>query len=366
MPIDPHVQYRAVLKSKTPGAGTDSEYGIVAGPSVWDTLYGFTNFSLATPRIAFTAVEGVDSPFFTRFATAVEYPKTQYAGLERAKRNAAQESTKWLIFPFPIFTADPETTPVFVGKQYFVPQNNYIAQTKAAWTTAAATNRGDGLGAWIFAINATEYTIPVCELLSEIQAHLLEDINGGVSFSSGLWTVTEVLNYLNHRIARFLMETGCLQVHTTQAAAAAADFYDLPTDLIDLRHVSWIRGSMTTVLPRADSLQVDLAFDNWDSVNGTPSVHLQVPEQSLEVRVAPRASADGTLDLIYVRNVPAVTNDCSIMPLPDEWVPFVKWGVISDMLAKEGEANDPQRSQWAEQRYVEGVALARLYMGVSG
>ncbi len=359
--------YIPTMQSSTPGAATDQDYWVRKNPTSQDQLYGLANFSFPEPILTEAQAppdEGTTAPFWKRFDTAKEPLSIHWKAKLGWEWQSAETSTWGLGIPLPIFAAPPDEFPILVGKVDYFPLLDFEARRRRGFTLAA-NSLEDSPGSWIEIIPADAYTIPVCQLLSEIQEHLLEDVNGGMFFSSGLWTVDEVLAYLNGRISRFLMETGILQVRTTQVAPAADTFYDLPGDLIDLRRVAWTSGSTTTPLPRTDSFTSDIWDESWESVGGTPQAHILVPERSLEIRVTPKAALDGTLDLVYVKNLPPVTNDCSIMPIPDEWVPFVKWGVLSDMLSKEGEANDPQRASYAEHRWDEGVALARLYMGVS-
>lgn len=361
------VSYIPTSQTNTAGGGLDQQYWERPNPTSIDQIYGLSDFSwphVVLETAVVPPVEGADAPFRLRFDTAKEPLYAAWRKRQQLIAQALRESTWGLGTPTPILDAPPDETPITVGKMLHYPAEAILARRKAA-LSVAANARQDAPGAWIEIIPASEYTFPVCQLLSEIQEHLLEDVNGGASFSSGIWTVAEVLAYLNHRISRFLLETGIMQVRTTQAAAAATEFYDLPTDLIDLRRVAWTVGSNTTVLPRADAFTADMNDQTWETSTSTPQMHMLVPEKSLELRTVPRASADGTLDLIYVRNFPPVTNDCTPLPIPDEWVPFVKWGVISDMLSKEGEGNDPQRARYAEQRWEEGIQLARLYLGTN-
>lgn len=356
--------YQSRQQPTTAGKAVDVAYDAVENPSSFDVILGVANFGSPLPILTAATTEGTTFPFFTRFLLGTLPPLVNQKFHTALFLGIVQDSTRWLGTSLPIVEAPPDETPLVTVREFTYPGQAFKRKLDASLRMAAAA-QSDAPGSWIFSIPATEYSVPVCELLSEIQGHLLEIVNGGASFSSGLWTVTEVLNYLNHRMSRFLMETGIIQFRTTQAAAASAPFYDLPTDLIDLRRVAWTEGSTTRVLPRADSFTADIGFSSWDSSGGVSQVHLLVPEQSLEIRLAPVSSTAGTLDFIYVKNASAVTNDCSIMPFPDEWIPFLKWGVLADMLSKEGEANDPARAKYAEGRYAEGVMLARLYMGVS-
>lgn len=362
MPLRKNIRWQPVAQPSTAGAAMDSEMVPFPRPSGMDQLRGLAAWDIPTPILGAILEEGVNFPFYTRWTLGVTPPQQNYNSKRALTFHRVIKSAEGLGTPLPVLASPPDTFPLFVGKHFELAGPNIARQRRLAYDRAGRATQ-EAPGSWIEIIPATEYTVTVCSLMSEIQEHLLETVNGGVTWSSGLWTTTEVVAYFNHRISRFLLETGVIQVRSTQPVTAAGNpFQDLPTDLIDLRRAAWTNGSTTTVLPRIDSFQADIWESGWES-GGSPQASMLVPERSLELRIVPQPDADGILDLTYVRNAPPITNDCSIMPIPDEWTPFIKWGVISDMLSKEGEANDPQRATYAEGRWEEGIALAKLYLG---
>jgi hypothetical protein len=48
------------------------------------------------------------------------------------------------------------------------------------------------------------------------------------------------------------------------------------------------------------------------------------------------------------------------LSIPDDFTPYIVWGVLGEMFSKEGEASDPERAQYCRERYEEGVELARF------
>lgn len=362
----PQFSYIPSIKPTVAGGATDEEYSVRRNYSSQDQFYGYTNFSIPIEQLSANPIEGTDYPFLLRFETAKAPIDRNWAWLQQFKNQVVFLSTYGLGMPEAVFGAPPDETPIIVGKMLDVPFTNWARLKKDQWAIAAIADEA-AAGSWVEIIPATDYTITVCNLLSEIQEHLLETVDGGQTFGSGLWTVDEVVAYLNQRLSRFLVETGVVQFRTTQAAPSADQVYNLPTDLIDLRRAAWTSQTSpptTTELPRIDSLQADL-WQTWETPQAQPLSHMLVPEKSLEIRLAPQPSSDGTLDFIYVRDFSPVINNCAVLPLPDEWVWCVKWGVIADMLSKEGEANDPERAAYAEKRYQEGVTLSRLFMGTN-
>lgn len=352
-----------VYNPNPPGSGTTGDYYVVRAPAWQPQVFDFGQTSAALLSTTFT--EGVDFPLQPhRWDNQDVIAEDVWAALEKIKAFlSAGISTTGLGSAYAlIYTAPP--VPDVYAETYPFPFAAYAKKRQvevfmAGYATATAS------GAYLPALPATTYSVPVCELLDEIQFHMLEVANFGASMSSGLWTMTEVLNYINLRTYRFLLETGILQQRTTIPNAADNEVVNLPTDLIDIKRVAWTRGATTNELPRTDLNQIDSWIPDWQTVGATdPAVYAQAPEPSLQVQLARVPTQPGDVDLTYVARHPAVTNNCDIFPLPDEWVPFVKYGVLADMWAKEGEANDPERASYCEQRYTEGVGLARLLLGV--
>ena len=208
-------------------------------------------------------------------------------------------------------------------------------------------------------VPASAYQFDSCQLLSEIQAHLLETtIDGGLTWS--LWTAEEVLGYFNERVSRFLLETGLLRTRANISLVVGQALYDLPSDLISLRRLA---VGTTSLLPLS-KWELDNGYPGWQSETpATPTRYAIWPEHSLTVRVVPVPDAAGTMVAHYVPNAPTITSVCVPVPIPGTFAPGIKYGVMADMLSKQGEANDPQRAAAFEARYAEAIDLAKALVG---
>lgn len=202
-------------------------------------------------------------------------------------------------------------------------------------------------------------------LMSEIQASLLEPtIDGGVTWTSGMWTAAEVLQYINQRQDRFLKESQLLTSWTTTAVAPGQLRPALPTDWVATVRVSW-RGSGATFvnLPRADSWSADNGQPTWASATaGRPTVYMDSETPTLSLQLAPAPTGAGTLSIYYVSVGNNLDGTGEIFDLPDEFIPYLKYGVIADMLTKLGRVQDAGRATYCEQRFDEGVELAKSWI----
>lgn len=202
-------------------------------------------------------------------------------------------------------------------------------------------------------------------LVTEIQDTLGEPEVAGV-WTSGLWTAAEVVGYLNQRQYQFLRETGVVLSRATIASIPNTTRHTLPADWVGTRRVSWqdTTGAIASI-PGGDNYQLDVFKTDWsyNQTGGVPRVYSDGDQANLVLETAPAANVPGSILILYVALSAALTGAGVNFTVPDECVPAVKWGVIADMLSKLGRAHDPQRAQWAEQQYREGVGATKTVLG---
>lgn len=210
------------------------------------------------------------------------------------------------------------------------------------------------------------YGDEVCRVLSEVQRHFLEPVVDG-GFTWQLWTVQEVQQAFMLRLQRFLLETGLLRKETTLSANDGTAL--LPQDVLEVRRVQWRYADYRKKprgLTRIDTKQADQAYMRWDETLGEaePNSYVEEPSaESMELQACPKPDDNGSLGVRYVPFSTVNFETCGRLPIPRMFTWAVKWGVIADLLKKEGEANDPVRAQAAEEIYSMGVSLAKVLLG---
>lgn len=204
--------------------------------------------------------------------------------------------------------------------------------------------------------------------ISTVQRALQETVDGGLSWASGHWTVAEVVGYYNQRQYQFLKETMILLKRSTINTLPSVQRHDYPTDWIATHRLVWesIDDEFTEV-PRSDGWEADHGILDWpyNQVPDKPVLYTDGEVPTLQFETMPSVNVAGSLQVLHahlstiIPTPPAAAN----LTVPDEFEPAVRWGVISDMLSKVGRAHDPQRAQYANARYLEGVAAARIILG---
>jgi hypothetical protein len=199
------------------------------------------------------------------------------------------------------------------------------------------------------------------ELLNQMQYHLIESPNSGASIGSDLWTTTEWIQYLNDRQRLFLKETGIVVTYTTMSGVIGQQSYELPEGSCGLRRLAWEGSSTYRSMHRVDTWMLDNVCSTWPTATSAiPKYYNEVnlPTQTFEVAGIP--SAAGTFHILYLSTEAALSNTGVRLSVPDEFAHYIMWGAIADCLKKTGPMYDPIRAKYAEERFVEGVQLAKL------
>lgn len=194
-------------------------------------------------------------------------------------------------------------------------------------------------------------------VLAEIQYHLLEPADDGATWPSGLWSVAELTAALNQRQIRFLQETGVVLSRSTVNTIPNTHTHDLPSDWLVTRRVAWqgLDGTYRE-LPPADGWSADHADRTWQYNTAVrPRIYMETDTPTVRIRLAPAAFDGGLLHILYVAVPTALSNTGVAWTAPDECVAGIKWGVLADLLLKDGPAYDPDRAGYCEQRFAEAV-----------
>lgn len=201
-------------------------------------------------------------------------------------------------------------------------------------------------------------------LLTALQYALVEAPNGGASWPSHLWTRDEVLGSVNQRQSRLLKESLLLITRLEPLTVGIGQTrVALPADLLRIVDLVW-RGSDGIVrdLQRSEAFEVDHMIPTWETAQTAPLVYMEYDALTLEVQIAPACTVEGTLEILYVPKGTEVAGNGTPLAVPDEWAHLLKYGVLADLLGKDGRGQDLARAQYAEDRFQLGIELTRILL----
>ncbi len=205
------------------------------------------------------------------------------------------------------------------------------------------------------------------DLALTIQYHLLETSQISPYLGTEQFTLAQITSALQRRRDQFLVETGShLTLSTVAVGADPAGRKVLADTVIDVRRAAWLDSdSRFTPLWRSDEHAANSFNPEWLQNPLTPQSFSVSTSPPLSIQLIPPPLSSGTLDLITVSSGavldPAAT---VVLGVPDDFTWVVKFGALADLLGKDGQAYDPARSAYCEQRWQEGIQLASITTSV--
>lgn len=202
--------------------------------------------------------------------------------------------------------------------------------------------------------------------LAEIIWRLVED----GALTSGLWTLSEIAGLFNQRQNRFNRDTFLMLAEMPGIAATAGTAaYDLPDDWIATQRVTWKSvAGVISPLDRGDRWAAAALIDQTNPPT-KPIMYDDHAGGSRRIEIFPTPATDGTIGLLYASVLELLNFNPAapdIFDIPDDFVPYVLYGVLEDLLSKDagtGRGRDLGRAAYCRARYEEGVAVAALFLG---
>lgn len=202
-------------------------------------------------------------------------------------------------------------------------------------------------------------------LVQQIEYHLLEPASVPYSGSSQ-FNQSAIVNALQRRLDQFLLETSTVITHSQiQPPASPIDRIILPDSVIAVRRAAWRHAATLAwkCLPRSDEFTM-LSYYQAGRSPTVPDVYSVALTPPLTILVAPPPNDIGLLDLLTVNSgaqlSPVSASAGVLLGIPDDLAWIVKFGALADLLSADGPAKDPQRAAYCQQRWDEGIAIAKI------
>jgi hypothetical protein len=194
------------------------------------------------------------------------------------------------------------------------------------------------------------------EVLTQIADCLIED----PSYLSGLWALPEILAYANLRQQRFLKATKVVAAVAIIPWVPGQPEADLPVDWIDTVCARWHNFVLDTwvPLPQSDSFELDHVSPDTALTVQDPQGFRDSDLETLRIAVGPPPTAPGEMEAVYIALAETLDGSGIAFEVPDALGPYLKYGILADMLSKDGRGQDLLRARYCEQRFEEGIALA--------
>lgn len=239
---------------------------------------------------------------------------------------------------------------------------------------------------WIYLPNATPsdvfaYNVTDRAIASVMLYHLLEpQLSGSSWVGTDQFDIAKIQGALQNRCDRFLGDTGMVVTLLLQTGGTIAlSTVNLVPSIIDIRRVAWVdtagpNSGIYSTLWKSNEWEINSFLPNYvgtgsgEPTGDPPQVYsVSVTTPNL-MQLAPVPTQLGNLEMCVVQTGPTlnITGAGVNVNIPDDFTWAVKFGAMADLLSGDGQAKDLERAAYCEQRYQEGVELAKTFPSLLG
>jgi|SRR5688572_441461 len=209
------------------------------------------------------------------------------------------------------------------------------------------------------------YSVTDTDVVKAVQHHLMEPADGTSWTGTEQFTYNDVLEAIERRRNRLLLETGCsLTAFEQDSDPPPVGDLALNDSIIDVRRVAWRTPEGQYRNLRQIETSTARGFSpRWSYNAGTALSYTRSSEPHVSIRFIPPSIDAGRVHLVVAEAQGVVNGQGTILGIPDDAAPTLKWGVLADLLNIEKSHNN-RMAEYCEQRWMEGVEALKTSTSV--
>lgn len=223
-------------------------------------------------------------------------------------------------------------------------------------------------------VNKLNFNLTANYIIQGINYHLIENISD-INQSSAFISRDEILKILRNKIVEMQLAAGLILTKTEYPVASPpVQEVALSDDVIDIIRVVFKQVSLDSegepvnafyILKEDTEQAVSTADINYNSLTRYPKWYTNtLTDSNQQLVIFPPASQEGVLEVVSVNAPTALVDSTSLISFCDNLVPYLRWGVMAEILNKDGELNDPNRAAYCATRWQEGIFIAKQYTSI--
>lgn len=206
-----------------------------------------------------------------------------------------------------------------------------------------------------------------------INFHLIENISLFNQVSE-VTSLDEILKFARNRVNQFQFETGLILSKKLFTLNPANDNSIIVDDeIIDVVRVGFIDLdellNPDNIFPLRREDETSIGYFNRNAFNSTtilPEFYTLTLGNLNTIEIYPSPSNLSKLEIISVNGIPSSTVLAlnTKVGIPDNLVPYIKFGILADIYAKDGIAYNPSMAAYCEDRWNEGLIIGNNYSSI--
>ena len=214
-------------------------------------------------------------------------------------------------------------------------------------------------------------TVTDRDLIVDLEYNLIEPITTNWALGwqgSEMFTLTEIANLLSLGRDDILRQSGAVAIGAQYVAAGGLERINLNQDTIHILRMSVQEDGSTSILPMwpIDYYQAQAYNQTAFPATGRPNAYITTYTPTLAVDIYPSPRTQSVLRLDVVESGAEFTPEvaASVVGLPDDACWIVKYRGMDDLLSGDGLSRATELSQYARQRWQDGLDLLSQYQSL--
>lgn len=203
------------------------------------------------------------------------------------------------------------------------------------------------------------------DVLAWLNRDLVESISEATPFSE-LFTLDGLLRLVKKQYDSFQLETNLIISELILPVAAQNREVSLPDNIIDIVHAKFVSDDYSSTVNRQD--EQELLYFDTDALESeyAPQYYSTVYSAENKIQLYPSPIVTGELRLLVIlgQDISVDLDVDTVINLPNNLVPYLKFGVEAEIFSQDGLLNDPARASYCEKRWQEGLQIGRLTSSV--
>lgn len=210
----------------------------------------------------------------------------------------------------------------------------------------------------------TEYIYPSIKY-KDIIDWLNRDLMESITFDVPIGEFLTIANYskaIEAKFNQFQQATNLVMEIHEEDIPANQNIVELPSGVIDIIRISFTEDNIETILDQADEQEITLN-SNYANEVGTPLFYSTIYKETKNLFICPTPANVGTIKILYITGIDSepIDEEDTIINLPNNLVPYIKFGILADIFNNEGVFHDPVRAAYCNKRWQEGILIGRNY-----
>lgn len=207
-------------------------------------------------------------------------------------------------------------------------------------------------------------------IIDRLNAILFEEIST-LNPTGQIITLDEILKFCRNRVNQFQFQTGLIiSRDVVDLLSPPINEKIIADEIIDLIRVAYIdlsNNNLCYKLREEDEASLGYNSSNvFVTTKRVPDYYTSALGTLNQIFLYPPPANLGKLEILSIKGISAQTtiSATTVIPLPNNLVPYILFGVLADVFAKDGVSFDLSRASYCEERWNEGIIIGSNYSSI--